>query len=244
MKCAIVGASGLLGQTLAKFISAEHYNSKNIESLQSDLDCIYVCAPSAVKWWANQNPDADFESVQKLAAIVNAARPKKIIHFSTIDVYGSAQLNMFRHELTIPEPDSAYGKHRFWLECAWESKAEIYRLPGLYGKGLKKNVIFDIKNKTESVANICPDSEFQWFNLAKLENILKPENFRMYIESERKSVRNITERSIVNSEILEHFPDICVGGSSVTKYKLLSIFGHVSDKEENLKTIIEFIKQK
>ena len=244
MKNAIIGATGLIGNRLSKLIEADHYNSKNINELKSGYDCVFVCAPSAQKWCANQNATTDAQNIKELVDKINASNPKKIIHFSTIDVYGAIDHNGLANEKTIPSPDCPYGKNRLDMENAWTAKSTIIRLPGLYGIDLKKNFLFDLKNKTDFYKNSCMNSSFQWFDLDKLSELIAPEKFCGYIENEKKIVLNVTTEPITNHEIVNAVGADSCAGTNAVHYNIKSLFGYFGSKEENLKQICEYLNAK
>ena len=64
----------------------------------------------------------------------------------------------------------AYGANRFYLEQALADAFDvihIVRLPGLFGPGLKKNIIFDLLNDN-MLEKINPASVFQFYDLTRL----------------------------------------------------------------------------
>ncbi len=155
MHSALVGYTGFVGGNLA----AQHnfsalYNSTNINSAfgtKPDL-LIYSGVPAA-KFLANSNEKADYNvCMNAFDNIVNIS-PKKLVLISTVDVFESPN---GATEDTMPSTENAqaYGKNRALLEKAVREKFEnalIIRLPGLFGKGLKKNFIFDFLTLTPSM---------------------------------------------------------------------------------------------
>lgn len=171
MRKALIGYTGFVGTTLlGQTEFNDCYNSKNIESIKGKTYDLVICAGApAVKWIANQNPVEDWTNLQLLMSCLEAVHTTKIILVSTVDVYKTPlQVN----EETVIHPDTMepYGKHRLLLERFIQEKFinhTIVRLPGLFGKGIKKNFIFDM------IHNNClhlthNESVFQFYDLSRL----------------------------------------------------------------------------
>ena len=62
-----------------------------------------------------------------------------------------------------------YGRHRLMLEDTVRERFDttVVRLPGLFGPGLKKNIIYDLLHGNQ-VDRIAPDSQFQFYDLTGL----------------------------------------------------------------------------
>ena len=138
-----------------------------------------ICAaPSAAKWLANQNPEADRASVETLAAHLSCVRAESAVLISTIDVYPVPR-NVDEDSDCALIPNHAYGTNRLLLETRLREafpNLHVIRLSGLFGKGLKKNVIFDLINDN-CLDLINPNSLFQYYDLsclwADLQIVLK-----------------------------------------------------------------------
>lgn len=168
---ALIGHTGFVGSNLA---SAGRYdaffNSKNSSDMNGGYFSEIVCAGiSAVKWKANQNPEADSEAIASLIANLRRVRAQRFILLSTTDVYQPAI------DVTEVDPPSAsgeaYGVHRAQFEEFVRNQFDdvtILRLPALYGPGLKKNAIFDLQNNN-NIETIDPRGRFQWYDVRRLE---------------------------------------------------------------------------
>jgi len=149
MTTALIGYTGFVGSNLAsQYTFDELYNSKNIADIENKGFDLVVCAGvSAVMWLANKEPEQDWKNIESLIEKLKTIKAKKMVLISTVDVYPNPQKV---DENIVPKSDEnpkPYGKHRLMLE-EWIlqqfSNVLIVRLPGLFGGGIKKNVIFDI----------------------------------------------------------------------------------------------------
>lgn len=147
----LLGSDGFVGQTICKkLVEIRKFNRKNMqELLEVNLDFLIVSAVSAEKWRANIDPSSDLENIERLIRFLKKIQTKKLLLISTIDVMGT------NHEFNEDSPrleviPSPYGLNRNFLERRINEifeESSILRLPGLFGPGLKKNLLFDIINK-------------------------------------------------------------------------------------------------
>ncbi|OFC70105.1 NAD-dependent epimerase/dehydratase family protein [Alteromonas confluentis] len=171
MKTALIGYTGFVGSNInfqANF--DELYNSKNLGDITGKSFDLVVCAGvPAVKWWANQNPDKDLETILALAEVYKTISAKRFVLISTVDVYPSP-IDVTEKSIINAEDLCPYGKNRLLLEDLISNHFDSYniiRLPGLFGKGIKKNVLFDLIQRN-ILEKINLDSEFQWYPLSRL----------------------------------------------------------------------------
>jgi hypothetical protein len=169
----IIGYSGLIGQTLLQNNNFDYLvNSKNLESIKDKYIGIVICAaPSAVKWKINIDDSEDISNINKITSILSTVKCEKIILCSSIDVFGN-YISVGNDEDISPDNNlnHNYGRNRISLEKnladIFGKKLTIARLSGLFGKFLKKNLLFDLKtNNKEMLSKINIDSKFQWYNL-------------------------------------------------------------------------------
>lgn len=169
MKNALVGYTGFVGSNLQQFYKFDYfYNSKNFYKAENQsFDTVFFCGVPAVKWKANKFPDKDLEIINKIMNILKSISVKKFILISTIDVYDSVD-KQYDEDYKINLNDNhTYGKNRFIFEEYVKSKFNNYyiiRLPALFGKGLKKNIIYDLIHNN-NVNDIPLNSAFQWYCL-------------------------------------------------------------------------------
>lgn len=238
---AIIGSSGLVGSYLKNILKADCYTSANLHNIEGlCYDTLWIAAPSAVKWQANKEPDRDLSVIKNMHSILERAKCQRVVHFSTIDVYGSAQLSLSSgpREHEEPQPDCAYGANRMWLEKAWSAeRVQIVRLPGLFGSGLKKNIIFDLLNK-RNYENICLESVFQWFSLDELGAVLD----RVSISGD--AIINVATEPLRTRDLVSAlFPqdiDKCTG-KNVVSYNMESKYGYFFSRDRVMEQLKEFV---
>lgn len=170
MSNAIIGYTGFVGGNLVRQSQFdEMYNSKNIESIAGKKVELLVCAGvPAVKWLANKDPITDLKSINRLRNCISKASVQKFILISTVDVYPSPVQVNEDTEIDVNQLQP-YGKHRLELEMFIKDNFDttIIRLPGLFGDGLKKNIIYDFLYDN-MIDKIHKDSFFQFYNLDNL----------------------------------------------------------------------------
>lgn len=170
-RSALIGHTGFVGSNLdrqAEF--ADKYNSKNIEDMRGCEYELVVCAGvQAVKWWANRNPEEDRAGIARLADVLATVRAERMVLISTVDVYPSPVEVDERTELH-GVANHAYGTHRLGFEDFVRGRFErthVIRLPGLFGEGLKKNVIYDLLNDNQ-LEKVDPNGSYQYYCLDDL----------------------------------------------------------------------------
>jgi hypothetical protein len=166
----LIGYTGFVGSTLNKVGRFERrYNSRNIDDIRGQRFNRLVCAgATAAKWIANQNPEDDLASIQRLTSALEQVEAHEFILVSTVDVF-SDPIGVLE-DTPILENPQAYGRNRFILEQGVQRifpHAQIIRLPGLFGHGLKKNILFDLIHNN-NVEAISMETTFQWYPVARL----------------------------------------------------------------------------
>ena len=205
---ALIGGTGFVGSTLNRRIPfAASFNSATINSIEGREFETVVCAGApAVKWAANNDPAGDLDNLNRLMSALKKVRTRHLVLISTIDVYPKPE-NVDESDVPL-EHSEAYGRNRRMLERFAEAEFErstIIRLPGLFGDGLKKNIIFDLIHGNQ-IDKINPSSRFQWYPMDRFHfDVLK------IIESGVGLV-NIAPEPIHTEDILTAlFPDAAVG---------------------------------
>jgi hypothetical protein len=187
---AIVG-EGLIGKRLAKFVNPTHtFNSKTLLDLpMNDYDTVYIAAPTSNRIWATNNPNFDTASTELLIRTLLATKTRRVVLISTCDT----QVNL----------DTVYGANRLKIENlvkSWFHYYHIIRLPSLIGNDITKNIIYDIKYKTEWCDKINVGTVQQWYILDDLEQDLKE-----IMSGTSMSTTNLVSEPISNRDIVAKF---------------------------------------
>ena len=168
---ALIGYTGFVGQNLARQRPFDGlFNRQNLTQLAgTHWRRLVICGLPAEKWRANQAPEADLQNMQRLQQGLAQTRADQVILVSTVDVY-ARPVEVDEHTPIESGSQSPYGRHRHAFEqwaMARFADCRILRLPGLFGGGLKKNVLFDLLHDHQ-VEQIRADASFQWYPLARL----------------------------------------------------------------------------
>lgn len=148
----LVGYTGFVGSNI--YAAAEDkidavYNSKNIEDAYgTNPDLLIYAGLRAEKYLANSAPEKDMELILQAEENITQINPKRLVLISTIDVFKVPE-NVDENSEIDTENLHAYGYNRYQLELWVREKypnALIIRLPGLFGKNIKKNFIYDFIN--------------------------------------------------------------------------------------------------
>jgi len=226
-KSALIGHTGFVGSNLAQAVAFNAlYNSKNIEEIAGQTFDKVVCAGvSAVKWWANQNPERDKAQIDRLLACLEKVKTDVFVLISTVDVYREVN-GVTEDDIPNPEGLHAYGRHRLYVEDFVKQhfpKHHIIRLPALFGSGLKKNVIYDLMN-ANGLEVINPKSSFQWYPLRRL-----PEDMAIIEKAEVPLVNLAVEPIAMGTIRDKYFPSVEIGGNPAPEmhYDMHTQYGHL-----------------
>lgn len=234
MSTAIIGWTGFVGQTLTVDLpSADLYNSSNISSLKNKwYDTIYFCALPAEKWRINQNPTPDYENTISLIELLKTVTVRRFILISTVDVLDCTKKQDENGTAYAYHP---YGKHRLLMENFvrdFYPVHHILRLPGLFGKGLKKNIIYDLLHNNQ-VSNICLESAFQWYNLSNLVH-----DISYCIMQDIKLAHLVSPPITVRDIVTKFFPNRIgdLKGINTVTYQLITNTNNIGywNNEENI----------
>lgn len=210
---ALIGHTGFVGSHLGRDWGFRHkFNSKNIGDIRHKSFGVVVCAGvSAVKWLANKEPEKDWVQIEGLVGHLDTISCEHFVLVSTVDVY-SNPIGVTEDDIPDPAAAQPYGKHRRlleqWVERRFPSHT-IIRLPGLFGQGLKKNIIFDMMTGN-MCSNISPNGVFQWYPLHRFASDLRK------AIAASISPLNIAVEPISTAAIQAAlFPEVAIGGADL-----------------------------
>lgn len=170
MRRALIGHTGFVGGNLDRQLSFEaKFNSKNIGELAGQrFDEIWCAGVPAVKWLANKDPEGDLKAIAGLMEPLLKAQCGELILLSTVDVFDPA-VEVDESTPVRTEGLHPYGLHRYQVEqrLSQAFKTTVVRLPGLFGRGLKKNIVYDVLTGN-AVSAVDHRAVFQFYYLEHL----------------------------------------------------------------------------
>lgn len=167
MKSALIGYSGFVGGNINRQGSFDDcYDVQNIADIEGkEYDLVVSAANRADMWRINQEAEIDLAEINDYIGHIRKVKIGKFVLISTVGVYKNPN---GADEDTPIELDglTPYGTNRYYLEqfCRENFDTTIVRLPGLFGEGLKKNVIYDLLHDN-NVDRIHKDGVYQYYNL-------------------------------------------------------------------------------
>jgi nucleoside-diphosphate-sugar epimerase len=200
----LIGHTGYVGGHLVDQFQFNHVaNSKNIDSFVGFSTDLLVCAGlPAFKAFANANPREDLDNMERLWRVVSTIRSDRAVLVSSIDVYSTPQ-NVNENTQSDADTNEPYGRHRAEFERRFSDHFELHqviRLPGLFSKNLRKNLVFDLMHKrADQLLQINAKSTFQYFNTEKLWSVIET-----VIES-NISLLNVSSEPVSAGEIAAIF---------------------------------------
>lgn len=243
-----MGGSGLIGTSLQEQASFDLvFSSKDvhkIEKLDVNGSNIWLSCLPATKWKVNENIEEDIYNMQYIIKLLSKFKFNNIILFSTIDVYTDSPLESNEHYApNITEFN--YGTNRRLFEIMVSqmltyNNLKIFRLPALFGKHIKKNILFDLLNNNQ-VHKIKTKSTFQWYDLNDLYKdvqdrlLLSPKIFNLFPEP--MSTRRILDLFPQYREIVDN-----VEQGSLYIYKTIhTSTGFLYDRETSFNKLSKFV---
>ena len=146
---ALVGYTGFVGSNIREAAGSEIdalYNSINIEEAYGTKpDLLIYAGLRAEKYLANNAPEKDLDLIVEAERNIEKICPKKLVLISTIDIFKIPR-GVDENSPVDTQNLHPYGYNRYLLEQWVREKypdALIIRLPGLFGKNIKKNFIYD-----------------------------------------------------------------------------------------------------
>jgi nucleoside-diphosphate-sugar epimerase len=245
----IIGSTGFIGRNIVENLPDIEVLDRHLYQLETNLhtDTLYIAAPSASKWLVNSNPKEDLNNITQLASSINKhIKAEKIIVFSTVDVYANLSTST---ELSETLTDISYGGNRRIFEkllSVNECELYVFRLSGVFGKYLKKNIIYDLLNKRNSeVGKYNLNSEFQFIEIS---SVLKTCNELL---NKTPGVYNLSSPPIKVSDLLESFDwikDVTAipSKSPIIKYNVKTLYNGDAEymfKSEEVYERFEYLRK-
>jgi nucleoside-diphosphate-sugar epimerase len=173
MRNALIGDTGFVGgNLLAQHEFEARFNSKNIDEIAGcEFDWLVVAGMPAAKWIANRDPERDRAVLEHLTGCLATARARQVVVISTVDVYPNP-VGVDEGASIDGAAQQPYGRHRLMLEQMAASHFDrvlVVRLPGLFGRGLKKNAVYDLLHDNE-LGKLHAGGIFQFYGLDRLWN--------------------------------------------------------------------------
>ena len=159
MKIAVLGASGMLGSDLVRFLSSA---SNKVTSITRDnyekqkgkeFDLFINANGNSKRFWALQNVLQDFEaSTVSVYKTLLDFKYKKYIYISSVDVYSnpSSPKTTPEDQVINTTQENAYGFHKYLSEEIVKKHTKdwvILRSSTILGTNMKKGPVYDILNE-------------------------------------------------------------------------------------------------
>lgn len=239
----LIGSTGFVGGHLQNGHEFDHkFHRPNIAEIQNLETDLLICAGlPAEKWKANKDPINDWENIVQLAQTLTKVKAERAVLISSIDVYQPA-LNVNEQDPPNYDGEGAYGRNRAWFEMFFTSNfpySTVVRLPGLYAKDLKKNLIFDLMNgRTDQLVNVNKNSLFQFFDITKIWEIINA------CLNSNLSLLNLATEPISAQEIAELFNVQLNDSGSKVLYDMRSIHADIFEgKDGYIRSKYEILRE-
>jgi nucleoside-diphosphate-sugar epimerase len=251
LKSALIGYTGFVGSNINHSHEFDDkYNSANIGEIEGQTyDLVVSAANRAEMWRINKEPEKDLAEINKFIDHIKKVNINKLVLISTVGVYDKP-VGVDEHTSIDPDNLTPYGANRFYLEefCRKHFDTVIIRLPGLFGEGLKKNIIFDLLNDN-NLDNVHKDGQYQYYDLSNLwqdvEAILKSGEIIVNLVTPPVSTEEVA-RQCFGIEYTNAPADIKPAAWDVRTTKA-AIFGsegdYIMSKDEELNKISHFVSQ-
>ncbi len=180
----ILGGNGFVGSAFVRFCKQHDIEyaiiTRHNQQFWKHKSCdVFInCNGNAKKYLADKQPANDFRmNVQSTVDVLHDFNYNTYVHISTVDVYHDpSDYDMTKEDFCPINVQllSNYGFSKLTAENAIVKYCPenyiIFRLGGVVGKNLKKNVVYDIINKRELF--ISPDSTLQFINTDEVANLV------------------------------------------------------------------------
>ncbi len=245
----LIGHTGFIGGNLARQTTfTEFFHSKNIAEIEGrEFGLMVVSGVTATKWWANQNAEEDRRRIDSLLGNLSKVKAGRVFVISTVDVYPVTR-GVDESFDCHAAANHAYGVNRLYFEDEMKRmfpEARVVRIGGVFGRGLKKNLIYDLLHDN-GVEKINLGSSFQFYDVGGLWADL------VRMEEQGLSLVNLLTEPVTMGEIVERvWPGKVVGTEPGplaaydvrTKYaeEMGGAGGYLASKAEVLERLEKFV---
>lgn len=171
MATAIIGHTGFVGGNIVRQRRVDRsYHRPNIAEIRGErFETLWISGAPAQKWVANADPEGDAAAMSVLREHLRHVEAAEVVLISTVDVYPEPFGVDETAEMSADDHPQAYGRNRLAFEQFVRRnfpRALVVRLPGLFGPGIRKNLVYDLLNEREEFVH--RDSCFQFYDLTQL----------------------------------------------------------------------------
>jgi len=143
----LVGSTGFVGSNLIRQHQFDNvfHSTDIVDAYGKEPELLVYAGVRSEMFLANQNPAADRKLISEAISNIEEIRPKACVLISTIAVYPEPY-GVDEDTAIDTNTASAYGANRLFLEDWIQQNIKnhlIIRLPAIYGRGLKKNFLYD-----------------------------------------------------------------------------------------------------
>lgn len=155
VRTVLVGSTGFVGGNLlaSHAFDAACHSTDVAEGFGKPNGLVVYAGVPAAMFLANQDPEADLAVMEQARRNLQRLAPEKVVLVSSVCVYADSRGRTEADEPCM-EGLAPYGANRLqlerWVRADWPD-ALILRLPALYGKGLKKNFLYDLHTLTPAL---------------------------------------------------------------------------------------------
>ena len=233
MTTALVGYTGFVGSNIyaAGKIDAA-YNSKNIEDAYGTCpDLLIYAGLRAEKYLANNAPEKDMELIKQAEENIIKINPKKLVLISTIDVF-KVPKDVDEDSAIDTEDLHPYGYNRYQLEL-WVREnypdALIIRLPGLFGKNIKKNFIYDYINV---IPFMLKEGKFE-------ELVAKDPELKKYYQIQDNGFYKVNVSKVEKEELKKRFRTLGFSALNFTDSRSIYQFYNLARLWDDIQTALK-----
>src|SRR5260221_13263402 len=180
-KVAIIGAQGMLGSDLVKYLGKEFSvvaitKDNYKDTIGKNFDVVINANGNSKRFWANQHVFEDFQlSTVSVYKSLFDFYYKTYIYISSSDVYNNHMLPSATKESQLIQSENlcAYGLHKYISECIIRNNTTSYlilRSSMMLGMNMKKGPIYDILQGKPLFVN--KQSQIQMITTYEIANIL------------------------------------------------------------------------